>query len=62
MGTAINHKEFETETVLSNAIHAMDIYLTSQIARHSGELTVDFLDSLEFDALDRAQTIISLAH
>jgi hypothetical protein len=58
----LNHKEFgKSETVLAMAIHAMDIFLTSQIARHNGEITVEFLDELEFDALDRAQTIISFS-
>ena len=58
----LNTNEFKVAgSVVSDAVRAMDLFITSQIARNSGELTVEFLDDLEFSALDRAQTIISLA-
>jgi len=58
----LNTNEFKVAgNLVSDAVRAMDLFITSQIARNSGELTVEFLDDLEFSALDRAQTIISLA-
>jgi len=58
----LNTNEFKVAgNLVSDAIRAMDLFITSSVARHSGEFTVEFIDELEFTALDRAQTIISLA-
>ena len=56
---AINYKEFQTTgSNLSSAVHTMDVYITSQISRCT-ELTADFIDALEYDALDRAQACVT---